>query len=57
MDDAKLDTIRADNPHSVEDCCNRMFAEWLNRNPTASWKDIFTAIERAVKWPASLLAG
>ena len=27
LPDAKLDTIRADNPYSVEDCCNKMFTE------------------------------
>ena len=42
--DAKLRTIRIDNPHSVEGCCYEMFAEWLKVDTTASWKKLFTAI-------------
>ena len=44
LTDAKLRTIRMDNPHSVEGCCYEMFAEWLKVDTTASWKKLFTAI-------------
>jgi len=27
--DAKLRAIRKDNAHSIKDCCNEMFSEWL----------------------------
>ena len=45
LTDAKLRAIRKDNPHSVRDCCNEMFSEWLRVDTTASWVKLFTAIE------------
>jgi len=42
--DAKLDIIRADYPHSVEECCRVMLQEWLKEDTTPSWKKLFTAI-------------
>ena len=45
LNDAKLRSIRKDNPHSVKDCCNTMFSEWLRIDTTASWKKLSAAIE------------
>ena len=44
LSDAKLRIIRADNPDSVEKCCNELLAQWLKRCPTASWEELFKAI-------------
>jgi len=43
--DAKLRTIREDNPHSVKNCCNRMFSEWLRVDTSASWAKLLAAIK------------
>jgi len=45
LTDAKLRAIRKNNPHSVKDCCNDMFSEWLRLDKTASWEKLFAAIE------------
>ena len=34
-----------DEERSNEDCCNEMFAIWLSKDSTASWKRLFAAIE------------
>ena len=43
--DAKLRAIREDNPHSVKNCCNSMFSEWLRVDTTASWEKLLAAIK------------
>ena len=37
--------IISDEGRSNEDCCNEMFAMWLSKDSTASWKKLFAAIE------------
>ena len=44
LSDAKLKIIRADNPNSVEKCCNEMLAQWLQLYSTATWNELFEAI-------------
>ena len=41
---ASLDVIRVDNPNNVEECCLRMFMEWRQRVPNASWKQLIEAL-------------
>ena len=40
-----LDIIRVDNPYNVEECCSRMFTEWRQRTPKASWKQLIEALK------------
>lgn len=42
---AKLKIIAVDHSQRCEDCCNQMLAEWLQIDPTASWKKLFDAVE------------
>ena len=37
--------VTSDEGQSNEDCCNEMFAMWLSKDSTASWKKLFAAIE------------
>ena len=37
--------ITSDEGRSNEDCCNEMFAMWLSKDSTATWKKLFAAIE------------
>ena len=50
---AVLDTIRADNPHSVRRACCAMFSEWLSRGPGTGerprvWRSVLTAVRETV---------
>ena len=50
---AVLDTIRADNPHSVRQACCAMFSEWLSRGPGTGerprvWLSVLMAIRETV---------
>ena len=50
---AVLDTIRADNPHSVRQACRAMFHEWLSRRPGTGeqpreWWSILSAVKETV---------
>ena len=40
-----LDTIRVDYPYNVKECCTRMFTEWRQRTPKASWKQLIEALK------------
>jgi len=40
-----LEVIAADHPHSVEDCCKRMFDKWLSTQGKASWNHVIRAIQ------------
>ena len=40
-----LDTIRVDYPYNVKECCSRMFTEWRQRTPKASWKQLIEALK------------
>ena len=42
---ADLDVIRINHPNDVEECCSRMFTEWRQRTPTASWKQLIEALK------------
>ena len=40
-----LDMIRVDYPYNVKECCSRMFTEWHQRTPKASWKQLIEALK------------
>ena len=40
-----LNIIRIDSPYDVKRCCWRMFTEWRQRTPTASWKQLIEALK------------
>ena len=40
-----LDMIRVDYPYNVKECCSRMFTEWRQRTPKASWKQLIEALK------------
>ena len=40
-----LDVIRVDYPYNVKECCSRMFTEWRQRTPKASWKQLIEALK------------
>ena len=40
-----MENIEHDHPHDCETCCSKMFSEWLNINPDASWEDIINAVD------------
>ena len=44
VDNRVLEVIAADYPHSVEECCKRMFKEWLRSQNDASWNQLIKAI-------------
>ena len=41
----ELDAIEAGWPINVKWCCNQMLEKWLQVDPTASWRNLFAAIE------------
>jgi len=41
----ELKAIEAGYPTNVKQCCNQMLEKWLEVDPTASWKKLFTVIE------------
>ena len=40
-----LSVIEVDNPHSVMKRCNAMLIKWLQKDSSASWQKLFTAID------------
>ena len=40
-----LDIIRINYPDDVEKRCSGMFTKWLQRTPTASWKQLIEALK------------
>ena len=40
-----LDMMRVDYPNNVQECCSRMFTEWRQRTPKASWKQLIEALK------------
>ena len=40
----ELDVIKIDKRHSVFECCDAMFALWLQRDTKASWKRLINAL-------------
>ena len=40
-----LDIIRVDYPNNVKECCSRMFTEWRQTTPKASWKQLIEALK------------
>ena len=41
----ELEAIEAGYPTNVKWCCNQMLKKWLEKDNTASWRKLFTAIE------------
>ena len=48
-----LNTISADNRGDATACCSSLFSLWLQRQPTASWKQLIDAL---IKVKLNLLA-
>ena len=44
-DEAKLDTIRNNNPGNANGACTEMFSLWLQKNPSASWNLLISTIK------------
>ena len=42
---ADLDVIRIDNPNNVTECCSKMFSEWRQRYPKASYKHLIDGLK------------
>ena len=41
-----LDVIKADHPNDVSACCNKMFAKWLELQPSATWSQLIAALSK-----------
>ena len=41
----KLDVIEANSPKNVEECCTKMFKNWLDVDPTATWNKLIAALK------------
>jgi len=41
----RLDIIEHDNHHKAEPCCDAMLGEWLEADPSATWKKLLEVIE------------
>ena len=41
----KLNTIKAEHPADLIQCCNEMFELWLRKQPTASWSQLIKALK------------
>ena len=53
VESSVLDTIQADNPHSVRRACCAMFSEWLSRGSGTGeqprvWQSVLTAVRETV---------
>ena len=46
VDSGYLETIEAENPGNVADCCRQMFIKWLKTDKDASWKKLITEMQR-----------
>ena len=44
VDNRVLEVIAANHPHSVEECCKRVFEKWLCSQDDASWNQLIEAI-------------
>ena len=40
-----LNTIHANHPNNVEECCKLMFAKWLDTETNASWNQLIEALK------------
>ena len=40
-----LDVIKVDCPNNVKECCSRMFTEWRQKDPKASWRILIDALK------------
>lgn len=40
-----LNVIEENHPNDVSECCSKMFKEWLQRTPNASWKQLVEALK------------
>ena len=40
-----LDVIKIDHPNDTKECCTRMFNEWRQAKPQASWKQLIEALK------------
>jgi len=45
LPDGEIRAIEAGNPTNTKWCCNRMLESWLEMDSSATWKQIFHAIE------------
>ena len=42
---AGLEVIRIDHPNNVKECCSKMFSEWRQRCPKASYKHLIDGLK------------
>ena len=40
-----LDVIRTNHTNNIKECCSRMFTEWRQITPKASWKQLIEALK------------
>ena len=45
VDNGYLDIIKINIPGNAVNCCREMFAQWLETDKDASWKQIITALQ------------
>ena len=41
-----MDIIECNHSQDCETCCSKMFTEWLDTEPAASWGDVITAVDK-----------
>ena len=41
-----LNVIECNNPSDVTKCCSKMFDLWLDRQPSASWRQLIQALKQ-----------
>ena len=50
-----MDIIEHDHPNDCESCCSKMFSEWLDITPVASWEHIITAVDNLLSYGTYLI--
>ena len=40
-----MNIIERDYPKDCKGCCIKLFSDWLDSNPSASWGDVITAVD------------
>ena len=45
LPNGELRAIKAGDPTNIKWCCNQMWIQWLQVDPTASWRKLLSVIE------------
>ena len=45
FDQAELDIVFSNFRNDSEECCKSLMSKWLEKNPTATWDQLFSAID------------